>query len=107
MGALAAFIADRVSHNYAPARLMTYKSALSYVHKVADKPHPTQHFVIKKLLAGAHKLAAKPNTRLPITTTVLHKMVDATLFIVSSHYVRYMLKSIFLLYFHRVYNCSY
>ena len=70
------------------------------VHKLADMADPTQHFVIKKLLAGAQKLAAKPDTRLPITPTVLHEIVDATPFIVSSNYVCYMLQSMFLLSFH-------
>ena len=81
IGALAAFVAHLFSQNYAPATLLTYMSALSYVHKLADMADPTQHFVIKKLLAGAQKLAAKPDTRLPITPTVLHKIVDATPFI--------------------------
>ena len=98
--ALAAFVAHLFSQNYAPATLLTYMSALSYVHKLADMADPTQHFVIKKLLAGAQKLAAKPDTRLPITPTVLHKIVDATPFIVSSNYVCYMLQSMFLLSFH-------
>ena len=83
------------SLNYAPATLMTYMSALSYVHKLADMSNPTQHFVVKKLLAGAQKVAAKPDTRLPITPTVLHQIVDATPFIVSSHYVCCMLQSKF------------
>ncbi|KAK2138319.1 hypothetical protein NP493_8027g00002 [Ridgeia piscesae] len=100
IGALAAFVAHLFSQNYAPATLLTYMSALSYVHKLADMADPTQHFVIKKLLAGAQKLAAKPDTRLPITPTVLHKIVDATPFIVSSNYVCYMLQSMFLLSFH-------
>ena len=100
IGALAAFVAHLFSQNYASATLLTYMSALSYVHKLADMADPTQHFVIKKLLAGAQKLAAKPDTRLPITPTVLHKIVDATPFIVSSNYVCYMLQSMFLLSFH-------
>ena len=53
IGALAAFVAHLFSQNYAPATLLTYMSALSYVHKLADMADPTQHFVIKKLLAGA------------------------------------------------------
>ena len=90
IGALATFIAHLFSQNYAPATL----------NKLADMADPTQHFVVKKLLAGAKKLAAKPDTRLPITPTVLHQIVNATPFIVSSHYVRCMLQSMFLLCFH-------
>ena len=63
-------------------------------------PDPTQHFVIKKLLAGALKLAGKPDTRLPITPRVLCHIVDSTQFIATSAYLRYMLQSMFLLAFH-------
>ena len=66
IGALAAFVAHLFSQNYAPATLLTYMSALSYVHKLADMADPTQHFVIKKLLVGAQKLAAKPDTLYPL-----------------------------------------
>ena len=99
-GVLAAFIASLYSRHYAPATLMTYVSALSYIHKLAGQVDPTQLFVIKKLLSGAHKLSGKPDTRLPITPTVLHKIVDATKYIVSSAYLRNMLQSMFLLAFH-------
>ena len=79
---------------------MTYMSALSYIHKLAGKADPTQLFVIKKLLAAAQKLSGKPDTRLPISPSILHKIVDATQFIVSSAYLRNMLQSMFLLAFH-------
>ena len=48
IGALSAFIAHLFSQNYAPATLMTYMSALSYAHKLADMADPIQHFVVKK-----------------------------------------------------------
>ncbi|MEG7522532.1 MAG: hypothetical protein M3H12_05460, partial [Chromatiales bacterium] len=48
---LAAFAASLFSQNYAPATLMTYMSALSYLHKLADMADPTQHFVIKKVVS--------------------------------------------------------
>ena len=100
VGVFAAFIASLYSRHYAPATLMTYMSALSYIHKLAGKADPTQLFVIKKLLAGAQKLSGKPDTRLPISPSILHKIVDATQFIVSSAYLRNMLQSMFLLAFH-------
>ena len=63
-------------------------------------PDPAQHFIIKKLLAGAQKLSGKPDTRLLIIPAVLYKIVDSTLFIVSSAYLRHMLESMFLLAFY-------
>ena len=99
-GVLAAFIAQLNTEHYALTTLLTYMSALSYVHKQAGMPDPAQHFIIKKLLAGTHKLSDKPDTRLPISSAVLYKIVDSTLFIVSSAYLRHMLQSMFLLAFH-------
>ena len=96
-GGLAAFIAQSYTKHYAPTTLLTYMSALSYVHRLAGMPDPAQHFVIKKLLAGAQKLSGKPDTRLPISPAVLYKIVDSILFIVSSAYLRHMLQSMFLL----------
>ena len=94
-GVLAAFIAQLNTKYYALTTLLTYMSALSYVHKLAGMPDPAQHFIIKKLLAGAQKLSGKPDTRLLISAAVLYKVVDSTLFIVSSAYLRHMLLSIF------------
>ena len=98
-GVLATYIASLFSKHYAPATLMTYMSALAYIHKLSGMPDPTQHFVIKKLLAGAQK-PGKPDTRLPITPRVLCQIVDSTQFIASSAYLRYMLQSMFLLALH-------
>ena len=97
---LGAFIAHLHSQRYAPATLMTYMSAISYVHKLAGNIDPTQLFVIKKLLVGAQKLSATPDTRLPISLSILRKIVDATQFIASSAYLRLLLQSMFLLAFH-------
>ena len=99
-GVLATYIAILFSKHYAPATLMTYMSALTYIKKTSGMPDPTQHSAITKLLAGAQKLAGKPDTRLPITPIVLCQIVDSTQFIASSDYLRYMLQSMFLLAFH-------
>ena len=74
VGVLAAFIASLYSKHYARATLMTYMSALSYIHKLAGTADPTQICVIKTLLAGAQKLLSKPDTRLPISPSILHKL---------------------------------
>ena len=99
-GVLAAFITQLNTKYYAPTTLLTYMSALSYVHKLAGMPDSAQHFIIKKLLAGAQELSGRPDIRLPISPAVLYKVVDSTLFIVSSAYLRHMLQSMFLLAFH-------
>ena len=85
---LGAFIAHLPSQRYAPVILMTYVSAISYVHKLAGKVDPTQLFVIKKLLVGSKTLSGTPDTRLPIILSILRKMLDATQFIATSAYLR-------------------
>ena len=97
---LGAFIAHLHSQRYAPATLMTYMSVISYVHNFAGKVDPTQPFVIQKLLVGAKKLSGTPDTRLPISLSILRKIVDATQFIVSSAYLPLLLQSMFLFAFH-------
>ena len=42
-GVLAAFIAQLYTKHYAPTTVLTYMSALSYVHKLAGMPDPAQH----------------------------------------------------------------
>ena len=80
---LGAFIAHLHSQRYAPVTLMTYMSAISYVHRLAGKVVPTQLFVIKKLLVGAKTLSGTPDNRLPIDLSMLRNIVDATKFIAS------------------------
>ena len=65
-GVLAALVVNLYFKHYAPATLMTYMTALSYIYKLAGKDDPTQRFIIKKLLPGAQKLSGKPDT-LPIS----------------------------------------
>ena len=98
---LGAFITHLPSQRYAPVTLMTYMSAiLSYVHKLAGKADPTQVFVINKLLVGAKKLSGTPDTRLPISLSILRKFMDATQCIASSDYLRLLRQSMFILAFH-------
>ena len=97
---LEAFIAHLPSQRYAPVTLMTYMPAISYVHKLAGKVDPTQLFVINKLLVGAKKLSGTPDTRLPISLSILRTFLDATQFIASSAYLRLLRQSMFLLAFH-------
>jgi len=83
---LGAFIAHLHSQRYTPAILMTI-SAISYLHNLAGKVDPTQLFVIKKLLVGHQKMSATPDTRLPISLSILRKFL-MLLFDASSAYFR-------------------
>lgn len=93
-----------ISHCYqtglAFATVTTYTSALSYIFKLDNFDDVTQHFVIKKVLQGYHKLRHSADTRLPITPTILSKLVDSLDTVASSYFHRVLFKAMFLLAFH-------
>ena len=97
---LATYIAHLYSEGYAPTAMLSHMSALSYIHKLSGDPDHSQNFAIKKLITGAQNLSGRLDTRLPITTHVLGKIVQALKFVASSQYLRLSLKSTFLLAFH-------
>lgn len=74
-------------------------SALSYLHKLSGILYLTQHFVIKKRLAGTLKLCGKSDTQLPIGPKVLRQIIDAINFTICSAYLRNLLRGVFLLAF--------
>jgi hypothetical protein len=60
--------------SFRPAQL--YTSAIGYKCKVSGYPDVTQHFAVLKVLAGLTRLKSKADTRLPITTFILNKLVS-------------------------------
>lgn len=94
------FIAFSYSQQLTSTTVSTYLSALSYFHKLQNFADPTQSFLVKKCMQGYQKLTAKPDVRLPITQTVLRKLVYALDFTVSCAFHRLMLKAMYLLAFH-------
>ena len=97
---LASYVAYLYADGYAPTTMLTHMSALSYMHKITGSPDHTQQFVVKKLITGAQNLSGRQDTRLPITKSVLSKIVHAINFVASSEYIQLLLKSMFLLAFH-------
>ena len=85
--------------NYAPSTITSYVSALSYLQKLSRILCLTQHFVIKKRLAGTLKLCGKSDTHLPIGPKVLRQIIDAINFTICSAYLRNLLRGVFLLAF--------
>ena len=94
------FIGNLFEQHLKPSTIVSHVSALSYVHKVFDKPDPTHSFFIKKLLQGVQKSGSSADTRLPITKTILVNIITALSHTVSIYTDRILLKAIFLLAFH-------
>lgn len=78
---------------YAPSTMLTYMSAISYVHKLKGLQDNTTEFVIQKALCGAMKLKPTSDPRLPITRCILQKMNLAFEQTVDNPYLRTMFKA--------------
>jgi hypothetical protein len=68
--------------HYARSSIRTYVSALSFSHKMSHLPDPSATFLIKKLLDNAGSRGQSPLPKLPISLTLLHRLLDtlSTLF---------------------------
>ena len=76
-----------------------YTSAIGYKCKVSGYPDVTQHFVVRKVLEGLTRLKSKADTRLPITTFILNKLVSVLPGICYNKYEDKMFKAAFTLSF--------
>ena len=74
---LVLFISYLSARKFASSTISTYVSMLSYVHKLANFPDPTKHFLMQKILEAHSKLYSTPDVRLLITSGVLHRLVLA------------------------------
>ena len=93
------FVAYLFLKGYQHSSITTYLSAVSYVHKLADGPDPTQSFIVKKVLAGARRSHNSPNVRLPITPDILNKILQALLVSEFDNYTKILLRAMILLAF--------
>ena len=89
---LANFIAFLTLKNYAP-------STMTSNHKIKGWADPSDSFLVKKLLTGAKNLRGSLDMRLPITRSVLSKLITAVVAAVDSHYIQRLLQAMFSLAF--------
>lgn len=75
-------------------------SAVAFVNKLYQAPNPLQHFLIIKMLEGGRKAGARPDTRQPITLSLLHRLTAALPIILTDQYLISLLKAMFLTAFH-------
>ena len=84
----------------APSTISTYTSALSYVHKIRSFSDPTKAFVVQKIMTAQSRLCSKPDIRLPITRSILHKLVLALSHTITSAYHILLFQTMFLVAFY-------
>ena len=56
VNSLALFISYLSARKFASSRILTYVSALSYVHKLSNLPDPSKNFLVQKLLTAHNRL---------------------------------------------------
>lgn len=93
------FISYLSLHQRAPATARLYVSAISYNCKIMGVPDTTQQFLITKVLEGMKRLKHHSDTRLPITTKLLLRIVAVLPAICSNTYEVLLFKAAYLLAF--------
>ena len=69
------FFAHLYEKGFAASTIASYNSAIGYMHKICNVPDPSNSFIVKQLLKGSAKLRESKDSRLPITQTLLHRMI--------------------------------
>lgn len=96
---VALFVSYMHGKKYASSTIITYLSAISYVHKLQGVSDPTNSWLVEKVVQGAKKVKPQCDVRLPITKQILEKLVNAAEICVQGFYRRSMFVSMVLLAF--------
>ena len=98
---IANFIAYLFELNYAPGTITSTISAMAFVHKMMNVEDPSDSFFVKKLMQGCRKTkASAKDGRLPITPSILDKILIASLTTISNQYECYRFHAMCSLAFH-------
>ena len=83
---LALFVAYLYQHGYASSTVQSYLSAIGYLHKLAGFNDTTKGFLLSQVLKGYGKVSTRQDSRLPITPTILNRIIEVSrTFRVSPH----------------------
>lgn len=94
------YIAYCYTQGLAASTTRTHISALSFTFQLGGFEDITQHFLIKKQLQGFTKLNPSSDSRLPITPSILTKLIAVLPHISNSAFITSMLRAMFLLAFY-------
>ena len=84
---------------YSPASIQYIMSAVSYFHKAHNLSDHTRAFLVSKAIIGARNLSQSVDIRLPVTPSVLSKLVASTYHVFVSPYKSLMMRMIMVLAF--------
>ena len=88
----------------APSTISTYISALSNVYKIGSFPDPTKAFIVQNIMTAQRRLCSKPDIRLPITRSILHKLVLALNHTITTAYQILLFQTMFLVAFYGLFR---
>ena len=83
---IALFIAYLFDLKYAPSTVNTYVSAIGYSRRLSGFPDPTRVFYIVQILKGYGKTGFRLDSRLPITLSILNRIIEASSHIAGAQY---------------------
>ena len=87
--------------NLSYSTIRTYLSAISFAHKILNANDPTTAFSISKTLQGIRNLNPTPiNQRLPITKSILHRLLQALPYAVTAQWDKVLWQAVYLLAYH-------
>ena len=89
---------------YAATSILSYTSAIGFIHKILDLPDPTHNFLVQKVLAGINKKFGRYDSRLPITMIILHRLCESLPKTNNIRYHRVLLKAMYLLAFYGLFR---
>ena len=92
---MAFFVSFCYQQGYSPSSVMTYMSAISFVHKLRNIDDPVDSFIIRKLLEGFKRLQSKKDLRAPITEDILIKIIQSLPFICYNQYELALFQSVY------------
>lgn len=80
------YIAFMSQSNYSFKTISCHVAAISYYNKINNIFDHTQSFIVKRMLAGLNRLHRFKDNRLPITITMLFRILPNLLYTCSSNY---------------------
>ena len=94
------FVAYLHKEGYSPSSIISYTSALGYIHRLRGDIDSTTSAIVQKLIAGAVKVTPPAPPRLPITLVILHRLLQAVDTHINHYYHRPLLRAMFIISFY-------
>lgn len=94
---LVAFVCYLHSEGCKHSIIASHLSALAFVHRLYNVPCYTDNFVVRKLLMGSKHLRPSVDTRLPLTSDILRRLVRMMGLLADSEYQRVLFVAMFIL----------